>query len=166
MRVLGIPVYREQADESETWRAGQLIAFESRSTVGSKPMFVHGELSEGRLQITTPRGIRLAPPGTVAADPWSCRKPGPATVVTVRTGEILKINVTGGESERVLVAGVLTPTRHYTVSTAGRPDWWQVWLDAGGVPVKFRSLEHGRTIDFALVSAPTTQGGNRIGLGR
>ncbi len=166
VRVLGIPVYREQVDESETWRGGRLIAFESRSTVGAKTMVVHGELRDGRLQVTTPRGTSFAPPGTVAADPWSCRKLGPATVVTIKTGEILRIDVTGGETERVSVNGVSTSTRHYTVSTAGRPNWWQIWLDPRDVPVRFRSLEHGRTIDFALVTASAAAGGNPIAAGR
>jgi hypothetical protein len=166
LRVLGIPVFREQADESETSRGGELVSFESRSTVGAKTMVVHGELRDGRLQVTTPRGIRFAPPGTVAADPWSCRKLGPATVVTIKTGEILKIDITGGETERVLVNGVATATRHYQVSTAGRPNWWQIWLDSHDVPVKFRNLEHGRTIDFALVEAPAHAGGNPIAAAR
>ena len=134
--------------------------------VGAKRMLVHGELRDGRLQITTPKGTKFAPPGAVAADPWSSRQLGPATVVTIKTGEIMKIDITGGETETVAVNGVPTLTRHFHVNTAAQPNWWQIWLDSRNVPVKFRNLEHGRTIDFALVSAPPLGGGHLVASGR
>jgi hypothetical protein len=166
VRVLGIPVYREQADESEAWQAGRLVSFESRSTINTKTMLVHGELRDGRLEVTNPKGVKFAPPGTVAADPWSSRQLGPATVVTIKTGEILKVDVTGGESERLVVNGVPTLTRHYHVSTAAQPDWWQIWLDSHDVPVKFRSEEHGRTVDFALMGAASGANAGHAASGR
>jgi hypothetical protein len=158
VRMLGIPVYSEQADENEAWRGGQLVSFESRSTINGKTKLVHGELHAGRLEITTPKGTKIAPVGAVAADPWSIRHVGPATVVTVKTGEIVKIVITGGESEKVIVDGVPTLTRHYHVATATQPNWWEIWLDPHDVPVKFRNLEHGRTVDFALMAAPPVIG--------
>ncbi len=158
VRVLGVPVYREQADEIEAWKGGRLNSFESRSMVGAKAMLVQGALRNGRLLITTPKGTKTAPPGAVAADPWSTRQLGPATVVTIKTGEIVQVNITGGETETVLVNGVPTLARHYHVGAAAQPNWWQIWLDAHDVPVKFRNLEHGRTIDFTLMAAPPPTG--------
>ena len=156
VRVLGIAVFREQADETEAWRDGRLVSFESRSTTNAKSMFVHGELRGGRLAVTTPHGTMLAPIGTVAADPWSSRQLGAATVVTLKTGEIVKINTTGGETEKLLVNGISTLTRHFHVNTATQPNWWEIWLDPRGVPVKFRSLEHGRTVEFTLKNSPAS----------
>jgi hypothetical protein len=166
VRVLGIPVFREQADETETLRNGRLLAFESRSTINTKTMLVHGELRGGRLEITTPKGTKAAPIGTVAADPWSSRQLGPATVVTIKTGEIVRINTTGGEAEKLVVNGVPTLARHYRVSSAVEPNWWEIWLDSGDVPVKFRNLEHGRSVDFTLMNAPKTAGAKTPAPGR
>jgi hypothetical protein len=166
VRVLGIPVFREQADESETLRGGHLISFESRSTTNTKGMLVHGALRDGRLEITTPKGTKLAPVGTAAADPWSSRQLGPATVVTIKTGDIVNINTTGGETETLVVNGAPTLTRHYHVNTAAQPNWWEIWLDSRDVPVKFRSLEHGRTIEFTLLAAPRIGDVNPVAAGQ
>jgi hypothetical protein len=162
VRVLGIPVYREQSDESEAWRDGRLISFESHSTINAKPLLVHGELRDGRLAVTTPGGMTIAPAGTMAADPWSSRQLGPATVVTIKTGEIMRINTTGGETEKVVVNGAPTLTRHFHVSTPTQLNRWEIWLDPGGVPVKFRSIEHGRSIDFMLMNAPNAAYAKRV----
>ena len=78
----------------------------------------------------------------------------------------MKIETTGGEAEKVMVNGVPTLTRHFHVNTVNQPNWWEIWLDARGVPVKFRSLEHGRTIDFTLVDSPKAADANRVALGR
>ncbi len=165
VRVLGIPVYREQADETEVWKGGRLISFESRSTKNSKPMLVRGELRNGRLAVTTPKGTILAPAGTLPADPWSSRRLGPATVVTIKTGEIMNIDTTGGETERLNVDGVPTLTRHFHVNTVEQPNRWEIWLDPHGVPIKFRSLEHGRTVDFSLQSPSHTPGAREVAQG-
>ena len=161
VRVLGIPVFREDADETETWKDGRFVSFESRSATNTKTMIVHGDLRNGRLVITTPHGTTIAPNGTSPADPWSSRDLGPASVVTIRTGEIKRINTTGGETEKAVVNGVPTLMRHYHVSTAEQPNWWEIWLDPRGVPVKFRSLEHGRTVEFTLVNSPAAEGDRR-----
>ncbi len=166
VRVLGIPVYREEADENESWRSGRLVSFESRSTKNAKTMLVHGELRDGRLVVTTPGGTTIAPVGTLPADPWSSRRLGPATVVTIKTGEIVKIDTTGGEAEKLVVNGVATLTRHFHVNTVVQPNWWEIWLDPRGVPVKFRSLEHGRTIEFTLTSATEASNAGRVEPGK
>jgi len=166
VHVLGIAVFREEADETETWRDGRLVSFESSSTTNGKPMLVQGALRNGRLVVTTPHGTTIAPSGTVAADPWSSRQLGPATVVTIKTGEIKRINTTGGETEKVIVDGIPTLARHFHVSTDIQPNWWEIWLDPRGVPVKFRSLEHGRTVDFTLVNSLGAGGDKRTASGR
>jgi hypothetical protein len=166
VRVLGIPVYREQADETEVWQNGRLVSFDSRSMKNTKPMRVHGELRDGRLAVTTPGGTTLAPVGTLPADPWASRQLGPATVVTIKEGLIMKVDTTGGETEKMMVNGVATLTRHFHVNTVSQPNWWEIWLDPRGVPVKFRNLEHGRTVDFTLTESPKAADGNRVALER
>ncbi len=47
----------------------------------------------------------------------------------------------------LLVRGLDVPVRHFAFSTDKRQD---VWLDARGVPIRFRSMENGTPIDFVL----------------
>ena len=166
VRVLGFTVYREDSDQREVWRGGRLMAFNSLSTINAKPLLVHGEFRGGRLMVTTPAGTKPAPIDIAAADPWSSRRLGPATIVTIRTGEIVRINTTGGEADTVMVGGASTAARHFHVSTPSQANRWEIWLDAGGVPVKFRSLEHGRAIDFTLVKSPDRLAANPTALAR
>ena len=154
VRVMGVTVYRENADQNEIWSAGRLIAFQSMTRINATPQFVHGEIVDGRFMVTTSAGSRAAPADLSEADPWSSSHLGAATIISIRTGEILKVQTTGGESENLSVFGVPIPVRHFHVSTTSQPNRWEVWLDALGVPVKLRSLEHGREIDLGLVSQP------------
>jgi len=43
VKMLGMIVHRENADQSETWRGKRLVAFHSVTTSNGKPMTVSGE---------------------------------------------------------------------------------------------------------------------------
>ena len=151
VKILGIVVHREDADQTEIWRGGQLVSFHSVTTVNGSPLIVHGEVHGDHFVITTPSGTAVAPLDIAPSDPWSF-KVGRGTVVSIKSGKIDPVNVTGGEAERVVVRGVSIPVRHYHVNTATQPDKWAVWLDAKGLPIKFQSLEHGADVDFVMTS--------------
>jgi hypothetical protein len=158
VRVLGVVVRRETADQTEVWRAHRLVSFQSLTSTNSRRSTISGEASGNRFLVTTPSGSATAPADVVASDPWSLNRLGPGTVVSTRTGKISSVEVTGGEAETVVLHGVSEPARHYHVNTAGQPNKWEVWINPRGVPVKFRSLETGGAIDFTLVSAPQGAG--------
>jgi hypothetical protein len=154
VRVLGVVVRRETADQTEVWRGDRLMSFESRTSTNGKPTTVRGEASGNRFLVTAPSGISTAPADVVASDPWSLTRMGPGTVVSIRTGKISSVEVTGGEGEMLRLHGTSEPVRHYHVNTATQPNKWEVWISPQGVPIKFRSIETGGAIDFTLVSAP------------
>jgi hypothetical protein len=89
------------------------------------------------------------------SDPFTLNRMGPGTVVSTLTGKIWPVQVTDGGIEAVSVRSLTQSARHYHVNTPGQANKWEVWIDARGVPIKFRSLEGGGAIDFDLMSGPT-----------
>jgi hypothetical protein len=158
VRVLGIVMHRESADQTEVWRGPRLMSFESLTTTNGKPLKVSGEARDDRFVVTSPTGVASAPADVAASDPLGFNRLGRAEVVSIKSGKIEPITVTGGEADQVMLRGAAVAVRHYKVSTAAQPGKWEVWLDPQGVPVKFRSLEHGDAVDFTLTSPPPLDG--------
>jgi hypothetical protein len=161
VKMLGMVVHRENAEQSETWRGKRLVAFHSVTTSNGKPMTVSGEARANSFVVTSPAGTATAPADVAATDPWGFSRMGPAEVVSLKSGKIEPVNVTGGEADAVMMQGVRQPARHFHVSTSTQPNKWEVWLDPEGVPIKFRSLERGDAVDFTLTSRRPTAPGPR-----
>jgi hypothetical protein len=162
VRVFGIVVHRETATQDETWHGQRLVAFQSMTTTNGKRLDVRGEARGGGFAVISPAGTAMAPANVAASDPFSLLHMGAGTVVSIRTGKIDLIQVTGGEAETVVVRGVGTMARHFHVNTPSQPDKWEVWIDKDGVPLKFRTIEPGGKVEFILTSAtpPATRAGN------
>ena len=152
VKILGITAHREIADQSETWQGGRLIAFQSDTQVNGKDLKVSGQAHGDHFMITTPTGVVTAPVDVCASDPWSFSRAGHASVVSLRSGKLDQVDVTGGEADRILLRGGAATARHFHVSTAAQPDKWEAWLDNDGMPLKFRSFDHGDAVDFTLAS--------------
>ncbi len=158
VKVLGLVVRRETADQTEVWRAHRLISFQSQNSTNGRRSTISGAAGSGGFLVTSPSGTETAPADVMASDPWSLSRIGPGSVVSTRTGKVSAVQVTGGEADTVLLHGVSQPARHYHVNTATQPNKWEVWINSRGVPIKFRSLETGGAIDFTLVTAPQGAG--------
>jgi hypothetical protein len=154
VRVLGVVVRRETSDQTEVWRGQRLISFRSLNSTNGKASTISGEASGAGFSVTTPSGNETGPAEIVASDPWSLNRLGSGSVVSTRTGKISAVQVTGGEVETVRLNGAPQSARHFHVNTLAQPNKWEVWIDASGVPIKFRSLETGGAIDFTLTAAP------------
>ncbi len=152
VRVLGIAIYREDTDRTEIWAAGRLQSMESITQRNGRRIEVRGESKPDSFVITTAAGAQSAPKDISPTDAWALKRVGKALVFSQRTGRIYPVDITGGGVESLTVQGRPVPVRHFRVNTETQPDKWEAWLDADGVPVKFRSIEDGETIDFILVS--------------
>jgi hypothetical protein len=157
VKVLGLVVHREDADQTEVWRGQRLASFESVTKVNGERIEVHGAAQDNRFVVTSPTGVTMAPANVAASDPRSLNQLGPGTVVSIKSGKIFSVTVTGGESAPLLLNGVMTPAHCFHVSTSTQADKWEVWIDAQGVPIRFRSLESGGAVDFTLVSESAPQ---------
>jgi hypothetical protein len=154
VKMLGLVVHREVADQSETWRGGRLIAFHCTTTVNGAPINVSGQAQGDKFLVISPTGTATAPIDVAASDPMGFKRLGHGQMVSIKSGKIEAIDVTGGESEQVTIDGTPQPARHFRVSTVAQPNKWEVWLDPQGVPLKFRSLEGGAQVDFTLALPP------------
>jgi Domain of unknown function (DUF6134) len=150
VRILGIVVHREDADRTEIWQDNRLISFHSVTTVNGSPIEVRGEARPDGFAITSPSGTTVTPGNIYPSSPWVAHlSDGPALMMSTKTGKLLPVTSLGGEQTRIAVNGAEVPVHHYEFITDKRQD---VWMDAQGVPVRFRTEQSGRPIDFVLAS--------------
>jgi hypothetical protein len=155
VRILGIVVHREEADRVEIWQGDRLVSFHSVTKVNGNPIEVTGEARPDGFVITSPDGTTVAPSDIYPSSPWVAHlgdahlAKGPALMMSTKTGRLLPVTSLGDEQTQVAVRGSDVPVHHYEFFTDKRQD---VWLDAAGVPVRFRTEQGGRPIDFVLAS--------------
>ncbi|MEN3975711.1 DUF6134 family protein [Emcibacter sp. SYSU 3D8] len=161
VRILGIVVHREEGDYTVTFRGGRLLAFQATTVVNGKRADVSGEVQGDHFVVTSPAGAVNAPLGVAPSDPWILNKRGTVSVVSMKNGQIIPTQVTGGEAATVSVQGVAVTTRHFT---AQGEQLQETWLNDRGVPIIFRSAENGTPIDFILTSPLDDAGRTEPGL--
>jgi hypothetical protein len=154
VKVLGITMFREDADRTETWRGGRLVGFDGVTVTNGKSVKIHGRAQGDRFDITTPSGTTHAPAGVYPSTPWSAALPNPSFMMSTRSGQVLPAKETGPEPAVVSLYGAQIPVRHYEIQTDKRQD---VWLNARGIPVRFRTVEDGTPIDFVLSAEQVAQ---------
>jgi hypothetical protein len=147
VRVLGIVVYRQEAQRTERWQGQKLISFDGVTVTNGEPIKVHGEAHDGGFVITGPNGTVVAPANVHPSNPWSPMVLNAKIMMSTRTGQVLPAHVSGGETEPVALAGTTLRLHQYEIVSDKRQF---VWFDDNGTPVAFRTAEHGTPIDFIL----------------
>ena len=77
VKLLGIVVHRESADQTESWRGKRLMSFQSVTTTNGRQLSVSGAARDDRFMVTSPSGTTAAPADVAASDPWSLNRLGP-----------------------------------------------------------------------------------------
>ncbi len=147
VRMLGIVVYRQEARRSERWQGRTLVAFDSVTVTNGERLQVHGEARDGGFAVTTPAGTVMAPAGVHPSNPWSAMVLDADFMMSTRTGQVLPVHVSGGDTEPMVIAGSTLQLHRYEIVSDKRQF---VWLDDNGTPVVFRTAENGTSIDFVL----------------
>ena len=151
VRVLGVVVHREDARRVEVWRAGRLASFRGLTTTNGKPLEITGEARADGFAVTTSAGTTIAPVDVVPSDPWQAARtvtlPPTCVMLSTKTGRLASVAASGGQTEQLSIHGAEIPVRHYVFRGARQQD---VWIDAAGIPVRFRSVEGDVPIDFEL----------------
>ena len=147
VRVLGIVIYRQEARRSEHWRGQRLVSFDSVTVTNGDAMTVHGEARDGGFAITGPTGTVMAPADIHPSNPWSPMVLNSHVMMSTRTGQVLPVHVSGGETEPVALAGTTLRLHQYKIVSDKQQF---VWFDDSGTPIAFRTAEHGTPIDFVL----------------
>jgi hypothetical protein len=72
--------------------------------------------------------------------------------MSTKTGKLMHVAAEASEPATTVIRGTEIPSRHYHVVTDKPQD---VWVDAAGVPVRFRTMAGDDPIDFVLSPAST-----------
>src|SRR5579863_6556279 len=147
VRMVGVVVYREQADGVEVLQGRRLVSLENVGDQDGQKINVHGRVEGGRFMVNSPAGSFAAPLDVEPSDPWLVHGTTQSKVVSTRTGQVVDVSVTGGEPVSIEVQGTWVRARHYIVNGDKRQE---VWMADNSVPVMFRSIEDGTPIDFVL----------------
>jgi hypothetical protein len=147
IKAFGFVVYREEADRTELWQGGRLMSFHGLTTVNGKPREVRGEAQGDGFAITSPSGTFIASPSIYTSSPWSVELPKPDVMMSTKNGRVEHAQVIDDGVVMTTMNGSEILLRHYRILSSKRQD---AWLDVGGVPVHFRSEEHGSPVDFIL----------------
>jgi hypothetical protein len=144
---LGVVLHREEAHRTQLWRGGRLVSFHGVTTTNGDALEIRGEAKNGGFIVATPTGTAVAPADVVPSDPWQAGRASSAMMLSTKTGRLKPVHASGGEPTRLTVQGVELAVRHYAFSSDQR---YEVWANAGGIPIMFRTVENDTPIDFEL----------------
>jgi uncharacterized protein DUF6134 len=158
VRILGITVYRQEAQRIERWRGQTLLSFDGVTVTNGDRLEVHGAARAGGFAITTPTGTVVAPGSVHPSNPWSAMVLNADVMMSTRTGKVVPVQVSGGEVAPVALDGATFRARQYEIASYKHHF---VWLSDDGTPVAFRTNEDGTLIDFVLQRRQQLSAGSR-----
>ena len=149
VKMLGVRLYREDAERTERWQGNRLVSFQGVTSKGNQSTVVRGQARGDNFVITSPQGTVTAPATVRPANPWSPNFLGSNTMMRPDTGRIERVRVSGGEPATVTIDGTPVRTKKYEVAGEGR---YTVWLDSRGVPVMFIVDDDSGKVTFTLAN--------------
>jgi hypothetical protein len=147
VKLLGIVVFRQEAERTERWLGNRMIAFQSVTTTNGDALEVHGEAQGDSFVITTPEGVFTAPANVHPSNPWSLKVFESDMMMSTKTGEFFPVSVSDSGQADVTIDGADLKLHRYDI--IGRKHDI-VWLDDGGVPVAFEIEQGNKQIVFQL----------------
>jgi hypothetical protein len=145
--MLGLKLYREDAERTERWQGNRLVAFQGVTSRGSQSTVVKGEARGDSFVISSPQGTITAPATVHPANPWSSNFLASNAMMRPDTGRVERVRVSGGEETVVSIDGVPVRAEKYEVDGNTR---YTVWLDRQGVPVLFDVDDDSGKVTFTL----------------
>jgi len=149
VKLLGIVVYRQDSDITAIMRDDRLVSLQSATKKEGEYLEVRGEAQGDQFVVNATAGSFAGPATSLPSDPFFLKGTGDGTMVFTDTGEIINVQVSGGDHGTVSVNGNSVAARHFIVEGFTRRE---VWIDSQGIPVKFRVVDNGTAIDFVLQS--------------
>jgi Family of unknown function (DUF6134) len=147
VKMLGIRMYREDADRTERWQGNRLISFRGVTDKGDGPAEVTGEARGNNFVISSPQGTITAPSSVHPANPWSANFLRSNTMMRPDSGKLEQVRIGAGQETTVKIEGATIPAVKYEVDGTTK---YTVWLDGRGVPVKFLVDDDTGKVTFTL----------------
>ncbi len=162
VKMLGVNLYREDAQRTEHWQGNRLISFSGVTSKGDQSMVVKGEARGNSFVITSPQGTITAPATVHPANPWSANFLASSTMMRPDDGKVERVRVSGGAETVVDIDG--KPVRAQKYDIHGDTSY-TVWLDSQGVPVMFVADDDSGKVTFTLASCVSCGlNGARLGM--
>lgn len=149
VKMLGVSMYREDAQRTERWQGNRLVSFNGVTSKGNASTVIKGEARGNNFIISAPQGTITAPATVHPANPWSPNFLSSNTMMRPDDGRIERVQVSGGQPVVIDIDGRPVRAQKYEVTGAGHYD---VWLDGQGVPVKFAVDDDSGKVTFTLAS--------------
>ncbi len=161
--MLGVRMYRENAERTEQWHGDRLVAFHGVTDKGKGPVEVKGEARGDSFVISSSQGIVIAPASVHPANPWSANFLRSNTMMRPDSGRVEQVRVGSGQETIVKIDGASIPAVKFEIDGSTR---YTVWLDGRGVPVMFVADDDTGKVTFTLAKcvrcgAELTQLGTR-----
>lgn len=147
VKMLGMKMYREDAERTERWQGNRLASFRGITDKGQGPVEVKGEARGNSFVITSPQGTITAPWSVHPANPWSSNFMQSNTMMRPDTGKLEQVRVGPGQETSVKIDGASIPVVKYEVDGSAR---YVVWLDNRGIPVQFVVDDDTGKVTFTL----------------
>lgn len=145
--MLGVRMYREDAERTERWQGNRLVSFHGVTDKGNGPAEVTGEARGNGFVITSSQGTVTAPASVHPANPWSNNFLSSNTMMRPDSGKLEQVQIGGGQETAVKIDGATIPAVKYEVDGSTR---YTVWLDGRGVPVMFVIDDNTGKVTFTL----------------
>jgi hypothetical protein len=145
--MLGVRMYRENAERTEQWQGDRLVSFHGVTDKGKGPVEVKGEARGDSFVISSSQGIVTAPASVHPANPWSANFLRSNTMMRPDSGRIEQVRIGSGRETVVKIDGASIPAVKFEIDGSTR---YTVWLDGRGVPVMFVADDDTGKVTFTL----------------
>jgi uncharacterized protein DUF6134 len=147
VKMLGVRMYREDADRTERWQGNRLVSYRSVTDKGDGAQEVKGEARGNSFVINSPQGTTTAPSSVHPANPWSANFLNSNTMMRPDTGKLEQVRISNGQETSVKIDNATLPAVKYEVDGGTK---YTVWLDSHGVPIKFLVDDDTGKVTFTL----------------
>jgi hypothetical protein len=145
--MLGVRMYRENAERTEQWQGDRLVSFHGITDKGKGPVEIKGEARGDSFVISSAQGIVTAPASVHPANPWSANFLHSNTMMRPDSGRIEQVRIGKGQETVVKIDGASIPAVKFEIDGSTR---YTVWLDGRGVPVMFIADDDTGKVTFTL----------------
>jgi Family of unknown function (DUF6134) len=146
--MLGVRMYREDAERTERWQGNRLVSFHGVTDKGDGPIDVNGEARGNSFIINSSKNGTITAPASVRpANPWSANFLGSNTMMRPDSGKLEQVRVGSGQETTVKIDGATIPAVKFEIDGSTR---YTVWLDGRGVPVQFVVDDDTGKVTFTL----------------
>lgn len=150
VKLVGIPLFHQDATREERWQHHRLVAFQSVTDDNGREISVTGQAEGDRFVIhSTSNGTLSAPAQVHPSNPWSPFLLQNGTMMSTKTGRLTSDVVKDVGEVQTTLDGRTMRVHQWSVDDVKHQ---VVWIDGRGVIVAFQTEENGHTINFVLKS--------------